>query len=173
MGPARTWTVSDFLSHGHRLSTAVRAPRRHWPAAPGFRGPENRRGSYSRCARRHGEYGCAWATDARRTDAPVVTWDLRGSHRPNSPAWNRRAGFPAPPRFADQADEATTPQRVARSRRPRPSSTGTAREGGGVVAVVRLCAASAGWETVSARAECLLESSEVATEATAAIRACG
>ena len=29
--------------------------------------------------------GCTWATDARRTDAPVVAWDLRGSQRPNSP----------------------------------------------------------------------------------------
>ena len=29
--------------------------------------------------------GGTWATDARRTDAPVVAWDLRGSQRPNSP----------------------------------------------------------------------------------------
>ena len=36
-------------------------------------------------ARPRGEYGCAWATDVRRTDAPVVVWDLRGSQRPNSP----------------------------------------------------------------------------------------
>jgi hypothetical protein len=34
-----------------RLSAAVHAPRRHWPSAAGFRGPENRRGSYSRSAR--------------------------------------------------------------------------------------------------------------------------
>jgi len=68
-----------------RFPAAVIAPRRHWPSAAGFRGPENRRGSYSRFARRLGEYGCAWATDVRRTDAPVVSWDLRGSHRPNSP----------------------------------------------------------------------------------------
>ena len=38
-----------------RFSTAVRGPRRHWPSAPGFRGPENRRGSYSRVRR-----GGAW-----------------------------------------------------------------------------------------------------------------
>ena len=46
---------------------------------------ENGLSSYPRCARRRGEYGCDWPTHARRTDAPVVVWDLRGSHVRNSP----------------------------------------------------------------------------------------
>jgi hypothetical protein len=29
--------------------------------------------------------GCGWPTSVRRTDAPVVAWWLRGSHRPKSP----------------------------------------------------------------------------------------
>ena len=44
-------------------------------------------------------------------------------------ARNRRAGFPAPLGFADRETK-RDPQHVARSRRPRPSSTATARAGG-------------------------------------------
>ena len=45
-------------------------------------------------ARSRGEYGCAWATDVRRTDAPVVVWDLRGSQGPNSPRGIAAPVFP-------------------------------------------------------------------------------
>ena len=51
----------------------------------------------SRFARYRGEYGCAWATAVRRTDVPVLAWDLRGSHGPNSPRGIAPARFPAPP----------------------------------------------------------------------------
>ncbi len=35
-----------------------------------------------------------WAIDVRRTDAPVVVWDLRGSQRPNSPRGIATPVFP-------------------------------------------------------------------------------
>ena len=90
---------------------------------------KNRRGSYPRSARSRGEYGCAWATDVRRTDAPVVVWDLRGSQRPNSPRGIAAPVFPL--RCASLIrTRSETPQHMARSRRPRPPSTGTPRAGG-------------------------------------------
>src|SRR5688572_12800971 len=49
--------------------------------------------SNPRSARARGEYGCAWTTDVKRTDAPVVVWDLRGSQGPNSPRRIAPAGF--------------------------------------------------------------------------------
>jgi len=105
-------------SHGSIHSTHQRLPtqRRPCPAEAPFREPENGLRSYSRCARSRGEYGCAWATNARRTDAPVVVRSTRITWTELA-ARNRSARFPAP-----RAE--TGAQRVPRSKvlgRPRPT----------------------------------------------------
>ena len=105
--------------------------RRHWPSAARSARRENGLRSYSRCARCRGEYGCTWATHVRRTDAPVVTWDLRGSQRPNSPRGIaspvfrlRRNSDPARLRSARPAPRASAVQhRHATGGRPRSRRT--------------------------------------------------
>ena len=45
-----------------------------------------------RSSRSRGDYGCPWATHVRRTDAPVIPWDLRGSHSRSRRAENAAPG---------------------------------------------------------------------------------
>jgi hypothetical protein len=67
-----------------------------------------------------------WAADAKRTDAPVAVTFTRITEAELA-ARNRRAVFPAS--ILRSKVTKGTPQRVARSTRPPPPSTGTAREG--------------------------------------------
>ena len=82
-----------------RLCAARSAPHRHWPSAAGFRGPENRRGSTL------APLAPAASTGARgrqMSGAQMRRWwcGITRITETELAATNRRAGFPAPQRFA-------------------------------------------------------------------------
>jgi len=118
------------------VPAAGRAPRRHWPSAAGFRGPRfdgaQRALSLAEGRKTVAAHTLAALNDAASRDAlrrqmsggTIAGVDLRSTRITETglAARNRRADFPAP-------QASLTAQHVARSRRPRPSSTGTTREG--------------------------------------------
>src|SRR6187401_3630313 len=115
--PHRLWCPG--LQTRATVGAAADALRRHWPSAAHSVGRESRLRSYPRCARCRGE-GCAWATDVRRTDAPVVVRTTRITET-GLAARNRLADFPGSAALDFSRGSAAR----APLRGPRPASTGT------------------------------------------------
>ena len=116
---------SDFGELGAVGETRRAGPARRRPASASR---ENGLSSYSRSARSRGEYGCGWATCAKRTDAPVVAW-IYADHSHGTRRVESLRPFSGPStslRTALSSAEARLTRRAPRSKGRRSCRTATA-----------------------------------------------